>query len=46
MRVRNGKPAQIEDLSMKIHYDSGKANDGIIGEQAFLDLTDKVCFVS
>ena len=42
MRVTNGKPAKITDLSMARKYDNTKAFDDGLGEQGFKDLTDKV----
>ncbi|KAM0752342.1 MFS general substrate transporter [Meredithblackwellia eburnea MCA 4105] len=40
MRVAEGKPAKIADLSMTRKFDNSKQEEGL-GEQAFLDLTDK-----
>ncbi|KAJ9113007.1 hypothetical protein QFC22_006103 [Naganishia vaughanmartiniae] len=39
-RVAHGKPAKLDDRSMKQSYEAGDAGD-ILGQNAFLDMTDK-----
>jgi len=38
-RAANGKPAKLEDRSMKQTYEAGDAGD-VLGQNAFLDMTD------
>ena len=41
-RVKNGKPADLKDSSMEAKYTSAfQGNEGVTGEQAFLDMTDR-----
>ncbi|GAB7364272.1 hypothetical protein MBLNU230_g4820t1 [Neophaeotheca triangularis] len=40
-RVANNKPAKIKDLSMTHHYQADRNTDDELGQQAFLDLTDR-----
>ena len=41
-RVKNGKPADLKDHSMEAKYTSAfQGNEGVTGEQAFLDMTDR-----
>ena len=41
-RVQNGKPKNIKDHSMEAKYmRSDEGNEGVTGENAFLDLTDR-----
>jgi hypothetical protein len=40
-RVANGKPAKIADTSMDLKYSQEDADGEKLGENAFLDMTDK-----
>lgn len=40
-RVANGKPAKLHDRSMDLKYAADNPDESALGENAFLDMTDR-----